>query len=151
MNPELVVPSIADAPAVLLSVQPHFARPLMLGTKTAEIRRRFPHHLRERLTYIYSSSPERQLIGTIVIRRVVEVESAAAWALFGSRLRITNEALTEYLKGSAVSYVLEVDTPQWFKTAISLETLRSATGISPPQSYRYLDAQTQTTIGNLTS
>ena len=50
---------------LMLSVRPRFARALLAGTKTAEIRRRFPDVPVGTTVVLYSSSPERALLGTM--------------------------------------------------------------------------------------
>lgn len=134
--------------AILLSVKPVFASLLVAGVKSAEIRRSFPSHLAGHILFIYSSSPDRQVIGTVRIESIMTVRPGDAWTLFGPQLHIRRDLLETYLAGTVAAQVLSVSEPVQFEHAVSLDALRELVGISPPQSYRYL---TREKVGLLTA
>lgn len=88
--------------------------------------------------FIYSSSPDRQVIGTARIGSITTVRPGDAWTLFGSQLHIRRDLLEAYLAGAVAAQVLSVSEPAQFEHAVSLDALRELVGISPPQNYRYL-------------
>jgi predicted transcriptional regulator len=117
-----------------------FAHGLMAGTKTAEVRRRFPMLSSGTELFVYSSSPVRAVVGTLILDGIDQVSSSNVWAEFGSRIEIGSAALDAYLEGKDEASILAVRNPDPWESPVSLETLRAQVGVEPPQSWRYLDS-----------
>jgi predicted transcriptional regulator len=126
--------------SVLLSVRPRFARSLMTGTKTAEVRRRFPNLEPGTELFIYSSSPDRAVIGTLILKGINQLNIADVWATFGKQIEIESTELDAYLEGSIKASILGVRNPDLWDAPVSLSDLREKVGLEPAQSWRYLDA-----------
>jgi predicted transcriptional regulator len=124
--------------SVLLSVKPKFARSLMAGTKTAEVRRRFPDIAAGTLIYVYSSSPERAIVGTLRSEGVHRRGPNEVWEQFKEIIDIDERYLHDYLVNVDEAVVVEVSAPQPWNVPVSLAQLRELLGVEPPQSYRYL-------------
>ena len=127
--------------ALLLSVRPRFARGLLAGTKTAEVRRRFPSVPDGTTVAIYSSSPEKAIIGTMRVRRLVRSNAEDIWRHYADTIDIGQAELADYLDGASECCVLEVDSAQLWTHAVGLLALRQALHIEPPQSFRYLSTR----------
>lgn len=123
---------------LLLSVRPRFAHGLLSGTKTAEIRRRFPEVPAGMTVLIYSSSPEKAILGTMRARRVVRSNADDIWRDYAKVIGIERTELLDYLEGASKCSVLELDSPDLWSRPVQLTELRGALNIEPPQSFRYL-------------
>lgn len=124
--------------SLLLSVKPQYARALLAGSKTAEVRRKFPDVPNGTIIVLYSSSPERAVVGTVRLRRLVRIAPDKVWDTYSDEIEIDRGSLDEYLTGAASSAVLEVDSPKAWQQPISLAMLRAHAQLEPPQSFRYL-------------
>lgn len=126
---------------LLLSVRPRFAQGLLAGTKTAEIRRRFPD-VPERMTVvIYSTSPEKAVLGTMRARRLVRSNAQDIWRDYSDVIGVERAELTEYLDGASECSVLELDTPTRWGRPVGLAELRHLLHVEPAQSFRYLNGK----------
>ena len=124
--------------AVLISIRPKFARSLLAGTKTAEVRRRFPDLPSGTKLFVYSSSPDRAILGTLVLDAVQDCSPENVWLRFRLAIDIEKSRLDQYLSGAVSARVLQVLHPRLWVRPVSLEDLRSELGLEPAQSYRYL-------------
>lgn len=135
--------------ALLLSVRPRFARGLLAGTKTAEVRRRFPEVPEGTTVIIYSSSPEKAVLGTMRTRRLVRSNTEEIWREYSHAIGIGHAELTDYLEGATDCSVLELDTPNLWPRPVGLAELRRQLGIEPAQSFRYLNTKQLTRLQGL--
>lgn len=126
---------------LLLSVRPRFARALLDGTKTVEVRRRFPDVPSGTTVLLYSSSPERALLGTMRVRALVRIEAEDIWRTYKDEISIQWDELSAYLSGASMSSVLELESPVTWRHAVPLDSMRRVLGLEPPQSFRYLTAR----------
>lgn len=124
--------------ALFLSVKPKFARAILEGRKTVEVRRKFPQVPGGTVVVLYSSSPEKAVLGTVRLKQTTRVDPGAVWEMYGECIAIERDALAHYLDGAAASTVLEVEDPQTWARPVALSTLRELLGVEPPQSFRYL-------------
>ncbi|QUY62296.1 hypothetical protein [Gulosibacter molinativorax] len=87
---------------------------------------------------LYSSSPEKAVLGTVRLRRTIKVNPDCVWGLHGSDIGISESDLNAYLEGADESTLLEVDCPDSWEQPVPLNSLRTVLGIEPSQSFRYL-------------
>jgi predicted transcriptional regulator len=135
--------------AVLLSVQPEFARTLLAGTKTAEVRRRFPDQPDGTVVYVYSSSPDKQLLGTLRTKAVHRCRPDSVWDRFRDMIGISRSYLQDYLDGAKEAVIIELGSPVKLDRPIHLDELRTHLGVEPPQSFRYLSEHQVARIDSL--
>jgi predicted transcriptional regulator len=133
---------------VLLSVRPRWARKLIDGIKTAEVRRRFPRLGTNIDVYLYSSSPEKAVIGKLVLGQVAHLAVGEVWGRYGDQIEISQEELNEYLAGADEAAILHVESSTAWRQSVLLSDLRGA-GIDPPQSWRYLSDEQATAVDRL--
>lgn len=134
---------------LLLSVRPRFAHGLLSGTKTAEIRRRFPDIPSGMKVIIYASSPEKAILGTMRVQRVVRSNADDIWRDYSDVIGIERSELSDYLDGARECSVLELDNPELWSRPVQLADLRSALDVEPPQSFRYLTSRQLTRLMSL--
>lgn len=126
---------------LLLSVKPRYARAILAGRKTIEVRRRFPEVPAGTVVVLYSSSPERAIIGTVRLKQTIRVDPGKVWELYANKIDIEKRALVAYLDGATVSTLLEIEDPETWIRPVTLSALRETLGVEPPQSFRYLAAE----------
>lgn len=126
---------------LLLSVRPRFAQGLLSGTKTAEVRRRFPEISADTTVAIYSSSPEKAVLGTMKVRALVRSTAAGIWRDYEDAIAIDRAELSDYLEGASECCVIELDTPKLWPQPVSLDLMRRVLRVEPAQSFRYLTSR----------
>lgn len=136
---------------VLLSVRPRFAQGLLSGSKTAEVRRRFPDVPEGTTVVIYSTSPEKAVLGTMRAKRLVRSNAQDIWRDYADVIGIEHSELTEYLAGARECSVLELDTPDRWSQPVGLAELRRLLHVEPAQSFRYLNSRELKRLRTLTS
>lgn len=135
-------PRPAQTTAVLLSVRPRFAASLLDGSKTVEIRRGRAHLQPGATCLLYSSSPERALVGTVRVASTHVALPSVIWAQWGPATGLDRAEFDAYLSESNEATAIVVEGAQRFKTAIPLEELRDRQqGFVTPQSYRFVAEQ----------
>lgn len=127
--------------ALLISIKPHYARAILEGRKTVEVRRRFPTVPPGTTVVLYSSSPERAIVGTVRLKHTSRMVPERVWEFHADAIDIAEEALGQYLEGAEESTLLEVADPQTWQRPVTLKALRALLGVEPPQSFRYLNPE----------
>ena len=115
---------------VLMSIRPEYAEAIISGSKTFELRRRRPSFTDGTKVVVYSSSPDRQLLGTFETGAIHEGCPDDIWDLVSTRAGIGRDTFDEYFRGCDMAYAIEVQSPQ----RLDPKPLR----IRPPQSYLFL-------------
>jgi predicted transcriptional regulator len=99
------------APSLLLAVKPEFARRILSGEKTIEVRRKFHRRWQGARVAIYASRPERALIGEATIENVQSASPAEVWDLHQDHIGCSRDEFeaytgtTEYVFAIALSDV----------------------------------------------
>ena len=125
--------------AILLSVRPRFAHAILDGTKSAEVRRRFPSQPDRATVFLYSSTPERAVLGTVHLDAIDRPQADDVWNLYHDRIEIEEASLNDYLEDVDAAAILRISAPHRWDTPVPLSDLRRIIGVEPPQSFRYLD------------
>jgi predicted transcriptional regulator len=122
---------------LLLSVRPRFARAILDGTKTVELRRRPVRAAPGTLLIIYASAPTMAVVGTARLGRVLVCEPDAAWQRHHPRLGLERMEFDEYLGGRLACLLLLEDVASLVEP-LPLRGLQQEGPFRPPQSYRYV-------------
>jgi len=123
---------------VVLSVRPVYSNKIFDGTKTIELRRRFPISApRGTIAYIYSTSPVRAMVGSAEIHSVVKAPVGEIWKKFGKMAQIKRADFDGYFKGVQEGFALKMANARPFSRPLNLSELRDRFGFEPPQSYLY--------------
>lgn len=125
--------------AVFLSLRPRFARAILDGRKSAEVRRRCPRAEPGAIALLYASSPLRQVVGSCVIEDVIQASPSQLWDEHGGEMGLTRVELRTYLQGALAPTVLLLSKVQPLLRPLPLDELRRLwRGFRPPQSYRFV-------------
>ena len=131
-----------DRSTVLLSVRPRFANGLLDGTKTVEIRRGRAHIERGATCLLYSSSPERALVGLVEVDQAHVGTPSTLWTRWGDLTGLARCEFDEYLRGRLEATAIVIRSAQRLPTPVPLDELRGRqNGFVTPQSYRFLAEQ----------
>ena len=124
---------------LLLSIKPEYSRKIFAGEKGVELRRTRPKLRGSRLTFVYSSSPRKAIVGGFSIKEVLEAEPEVIWSEVGSTSGISRQAFSDYFHGCETAVALVIEDVFRFADAIELGELRAQwPGFHPPQSYRFI-------------
>jgi predicted transcriptional regulator/transcriptional regulator with XRE-family HTH domain len=123
---------------VVLSIRPEYSSKIMTGQKTVELRRRFPVSASNgTIAYIYSSSPERAMVGVAEISAVKKLPIEEIWRVYANVAFIERSDFYKYFDGLEYGMALEFANARPFDKPISLNDLRERFGFQPPQSFLY--------------
>ena len=140
---QLVLPLLGDEPFkpqrdVVLSIKPVYSEKILTGHKTVELRRRFPVAAPNgALAYIYSSSPVKAMVGTVLIRDVLKLPVEQICSEFESTAFIERPHFDKYFDGLEHGFALVFDDVKAFSRPLPLSELREKFGFEPPQSFLY--------------
>lgn len=127
---------------VLLSIKPKFALQIIGGTKTIELRRKFPtDQVIGGVAIIYASSPLQKIIGYAYIENVLFLTLDEIWCHYGEQSKVKQNLFYQYYTGLTHGFALHLIKPVHLKREISLKELKNKYNITPPQSYRYLSPE----------
>lgn len=87
---------------------------------------------------IYSSSPEKAVVGTMRLRAMERTTADGIWREYSRQIALTKAELTNYLTGANECSILELEDPVAWPTPIGLQELRRILAVEPAQSFRYL-------------
>lgn len=90
---------------------------------------------------MYASSPVKAVLGQFVVCQVVHGEPPQIWREYGLDVGISKQEYDKYYEGAEVAYAIVLSDPCTFERPVDLDELRKEwNGFHPPQTYRYLDA-----------
>jgi len=122
---------------LLLSVQPIWADLIVEGRKTIELRRKKPKRIVVGdSVFIYSTSPEKKVIGYAKLKGVIPVKAYLAGA-YSKEACCSDEFIDKYFEGLEWGYGLDLTSPIRFNTPIDIKEY----GMKPQQSYRYISPE----------
>lgn len=123
---------------VVLSIRPKYSSRIMSGEKTVELRRRFPASApKGTIAYIYSTSPERAMVGVAEISSVKKLAIEELWRRYAHVAFIERPEFERYFEGLDQGFALEFANARPFETPVELTDLRERFGFEPPQSFLY--------------
>jgi predicted transcriptional regulator/DNA-binding XRE family transcriptional regulator len=123
---------------VILSIKPEYSSKIIQGMKTVELRRRFPINVpKGTIAYIYSTTPDKALVGWAKIADVDKVSVKTIWARYAAEACIKRKDFDLYFSGLQNGYVLKFEEAHPFERELELTELKEKYGFRPPQSFLY--------------
>lgn len=124
----------------VVSIKPEYATKIISGEKKVELRRRFPYGtVTGARLYIYASAPVQAVIGYATIQTVERISPNEIWSRYASVACIQRDDFLAYYGDLDLGFVLILADVVSLEIPISLATLKSELGFSPPQSFAYAD------------
>lgn len=135
---------------ILMSIKPKYAEKILKGEKTAEFRRKMYSSIKKGdQAFIYSSSPQKALVGKFIIDEAISDTVENLWKLKGEEGCISYEEFMKYYDGTSSGYCLVLKEIIAFSAPIKLENLRmQIKNFKVPQSWRYLQSDELSVISN---
>lgn len=132
-----------DGRRLLLSIKPKFAGSIFSRTKRVEVRRRFSAKWEGARVTVYSSSPEKALLGEATLTRVVSGNPEKLWDEYGSEMGCSRSDFDSYLTGAEQASLLFLDEVDPFVNALPLSQLSTLTrsSLRAPQSFEVVEPE----------
>jgi predicted transcriptional regulator len=121
---------------VILSIKPEFAKKIFDGSKKFEFRRRLYKNQSVETVIVYASAPISKVIGEFEIETVLHSELDALWDATKEFSGISEEYYLKYFEGKDKGYAIQVKNSTVYDNPMPI---RERFGISPPQSFAYVD------------
>jgi len=124
---------------LLLSLRPRFARAILEGTKTVELRRTRLTASSGTLLILYASAPVMSVVGVARLASTVIDTPDSVWNRYGHFASVSRAEYDQYFVGARLATAVLLDRPRRLESGYSLAELREAqVKFRPPQSFRYL-------------
>lgn len=134
---------------IVISIRPGYSEKIFDGSKTIELRRRFPLLTSPgSIAHVYSTSPEMALVGTVRIEEVQRLELDDLWRRHGRSASIGRADFDHYFEDLEKGYALRLSTPRRFRRRMTLPELRERFGFKAPQSFLYAKPDLQKALRN---
>ncbi|SOC79676.1 Predicted transcriptional regulator, contains an HTH and PUA-like domains [Salinimicrobium sediminis] len=124
---------------VILSIKPVYAQAIMSGTKKVEFRKKIFKRPVEKI-FVYSSSPEKKIIGFFTIQEIIEDTPDNLWEQFHAIGGIDKNDFFEYYKNSEFGFTIKISEVEKFENGIDPSDFFE--NFIAPQSFVYLEEQT---------
>lgn len=129
----------------LLAINPEFADKILSGEKGVEFRRSsFSNSEEVDIIYLYSTSPEMQIVGVFTTDRIVEANAEQLWDLYEEEAGIDRDRFMEYFDGVETGYAIHVNETYEFEEPIKPNEIFD--DFVAPVSYFYLDETNSTKL-----
>jgi predicted transcriptional regulator len=124
---------------VLMSIKPKYVDMILSGQKDIELRRKSPSFQSGTRIVMYSSAPEKAVMGWTTVEAIHVRPKEELWEYYGHRTGINRKEFSLYFRGLGQACGIELSQPRYLLTPISLEFLREyCQGFRPPQSYQFI-------------
>jgi predicted transcriptional regulator len=128
-----------DPIGVLISIRPSFAQLIIDGTKTIELRRRFPELTPGTIVVLYVTKPLGAAIGIASVQSTTAARVGALWKRFGHDTGITKATFDSYFEDCKEGVAIELANYRKLEQPLDVEQLRALwPDFAPPQSFRYV-------------
>lgn len=127
---------------LIISVKPEYARKILKGEKTIELRKCAPKKVgKDGYILIYVTAPVKELWGIYKIENIIKENPNTLWENFGKQTGITKQEYNDYYKENKNAFGIQLqEVKNLFKHSIKLDSLKNLIpGFMPPQTYSYID------------
>jgi predicted transcriptional regulator len=122
---------------IVMSMKPSFARKVIAGSKSIEIRRRFSRKWVGHEAILYATKPLGSLVGRATINSVTDDQPDRVWSQFGSSIGCSRAEFDAYVGSSDRVSAIEFKNVVQYGEAIPLSQISDLIHqkLTPPQSY----------------
>ncbi|HEY3404711.1 MAG TPA: ASCH domain-containing protein [Ohtaekwangia sp.] len=125
---------------LLISVKPEFAEKILNGTKTVELRKCSPNVNVGDSVIIYSTLPEKAIVGTCIVEQVIKKSPRQLWRTHSRFTGIDKTRYFEYFRFSDIAIGIVLTSISRLEKKLPLDSVRKTLPqFSPPQTFAYLD------------
>lgn len=119
---------------LLISIKPNFIEKIISHEKKYEFRKRIFRKNVDKI-FIYSSSPEKKIIGYFTAGEIVKDNPENLWDNFSHVSGISKEAFFDYFEGKKEGFAIEIKELTVFPIPINADELEN---FRAPQSFCYI-------------
>lgn len=122
---------------ILISIKPKYAGRILAGSKLFEIRKRFSSKRVGYKAVLYSSTPQKALVGEATVCGVTSGNPKAIWKQFGGSLGCSCDEFNRYVGSAAQVSAIELSDVIPYREPLSLAQMSHLVceDLHPPQSY----------------
>ena len=131
--------------SVILSIKPIYAQAIMSGTKKVEFRKKIFKRPVDKI-FVYSSSPEKKIVGFFTIKEIVENNPKKLWQEFNEVGGIDKIDFFNYYQDSETGFSIKINGVQKFENGIDPTDIFD--NFCAPQSFFYLEKITVLNMEN---
>lgn len=127
---------------LIISVKPEYARKILNGEKTIELRKCAPKKVgKDGYILIYVTAPVKELWGVYRIENIIKENPKTLWENFGEQTGITKQEFNNYYKKNNIAFGIQLqEVKNLIKHSIKLDSLKNLIpGFMPPQTYSYIN------------
>lgn len=125
----------------IISLKPRYAKLVLSGDKTVELRNRMVRLKPGTLVWIYATRPMARIVGFAEIESVVHAGPAEIWRRFGDDIGVDRSGFNSYTENRDCVSALVLTSVKGLKDFMTLERIRqSVRAFQPPQFYARLPA-----------
>jgi predicted transcriptional regulator len=121
---------------VLISIKPKYVAKILSGQKRYEYRKRIFHKKVNRI-YIYSSAPQKQIVGFFEYSGYLEGSPEELWERTNNMAGITIEEYKKYFDNNLIAYALKIEKIIIYN--IPIDPYSKDKSFRPPQSFKYIE------------
>lgn len=121
---------------VILSIKPYYAKKILNGEKTYELRRTIFKNPNIKKIIIYASSPISRIIGEFDIENIIHEELTQLWKTTKESSGVDKDFFDSYFKDKEKGYAIKVKSIKKYKESFDI---KEKYGIVAPQSFSYID------------
>ena len=121
---------------VLLSIKPKYANQILEGNKRYEFRKSIFKNRDLDIVYIYSSSPEKKIVGAFMIKSIIENHPDQLWNECKDFSGIEEEDFFNYFGGKEKGFAIEIGDVEVFNPINPKDHIPDFVA---PQSFCYTD------------
>lgn len=128
---------MSGAKTLLLSLRPRFAKAILDGSKTVDVRRRPMRAEPGSAVVLYSAAPVMAIVGTARIEKMSVASADEVWEHHGDAIGLDRAELDDYLDGR-VAHLLHLEGVTPLNPPVAVGGLGNMLGFRAPRSFRYL-------------
>jgi len=121
---------------VLLSIKPEYVERIFSGQKKFEYRRAIFKDPNVTSVVVYASSPIKLVVGEFEVNDVLYHSTKRLWKTTRAFAGISEENFFRYFWGKKTGYAISIGKTRRYRSPL---VLTQTFGITPPQSFAYLD------------
>ena len=108
-----------------MSIKAEYAEKILSGRKKVEIRKNFSKKWKASKITIYASSPERSLVGEVLIKELVFDSPENIWEKFSDQIGCTKEDFDRYTTSKNKVYAIVLQDAFTYSKRVSIREISS--------------------------
>lgn len=137
---------------LFLSIHPEFARSILNGRKTVELRKRRPRAEAGTQVVIYATTPTCEVVATATVAKIESNSPGKLWSDVRKFADVEKQAFNAYFLDCELAVGIHLSDVKVLKNPIPLSELRRLwDNFHPPQQFRYLNQDQQQLIHRQTT